>query len=205
MSEESESGSQWTQAARAAYAASAEQLVVALREHVTLTLDRAGRQAEHVAYSSSADRLLRAAAAFDDAEFDWCGSSPLGIEGDADEVDEDDEDDEDNEDDVAIDGDVLTVVGRWDYLVTDAAAVIEAGRAAYARSWPGDTEEDGMIAVPDPSAAAQEIAHADGWSALDITPGLEPIASTASVIVHQDDSAAWIDDDEDPFTIAREG
>jgi hypothetical protein len=30
------------------------------------------------------------------------------------------------------------------------------------------------------------------------------IASTANVIVHQNDSTAWIDGDEDPFAVTRE-
>lgn len=54
-------------------------------------------------------------------------------------------------------------------------------------------------------SAAQEIDHADGWKALDTTPGLEPIASATSVIVHQDESDARLDGDEDPFASARKG
>src|SRR3954463_11210595 len=98
MNDESEAETQWTSSAKEAYAASVEQLIVTLREHAQLTLDRSGRQVEHEPYSSSAERLFRAAAAFDEAEFDWCGRFPLGL--DADEFEEEDDDDE------TVDGDV---------------------------------------------------------------------------------------------------
>ncbi|WP_345762123.1 hypothetical protein [Diaminobutyricibacter sp. McL0608] len=197
MSDESEAETQWTPSAKEAYAASVDQLIIALREHAQLTLDRSGRQVEHAPYSSSVERLFRAAASFNEAEFDWCGRFPLGL-------DADESDDEDEDEDETVDGDVLTVVGRWDYRVVDADGLKAAGRAAYTRAWPEDTEEDADVAIADPSAAAQEIAHAGGWKALDDARGLQPIASTVSVIIHQNDNTAWIDGDEDPFALTRE-
>lgn len=184
---------QWTPAARDTYAARVEQLITALREHAELTLARSGRQAEHVAYFPSAIRLHQAAVDFDRAEFEWCGSSPLGVQSFEADDDEDDESDA---------GDVLTVVGRWDYRIVDEAATIAAGRAAYARTWPSDTDEDAAVAVADAISAAREIAHADNWDALESAPGIEPIASAASVLRHDGDD--WFDADADPFAIARD-
>jgi len=196
VTDEDEAETQWTAAAKSAYEARAEEFISALREHVRLTAERAGRQAEGAQYVPSVQHLVRAAAAFDDAEFDWCGSFPLGIASDEDEDEDDDED--------ATDASVLTIVGRWDYEVVDFGALVAAGRAAYASVWPVDTAEDAAVAVPDAAAAAREIAHASGWSALERADGLEPIADRTLLILHDDDSADWLDDDGDPFAIARE-
>ncbi|MDT5014960.1 MAG: hypothetical protein QOD39_1120 [Mycobacterium sp.] len=200
MTDVTEPESQWTASAKEAYAARAEELVAALREHVKLTMGRSGRQSEHPHYFASTEEFFRAAAAFDDAEFEWCGTFPLRL--DSDEADGDIDYEEEDEE---VDGSVLTLVGRWDYRVMDAHALIATGRAAYARCWPDDTDEDAAIAVADPAAAAQEIAHADGWHALEEADGLRPIASTTTVILHEDASTAWLEDEEDPFAITREG
>lgn len=201
MTDEIDSETQWTAAARETYTARGKALLEALREHIAVTLDRSGRQAEHSNYIASAARLHDAASAFDEAEFDWCGSFPLGLDPERWDDDDDDQDEGDTEL-----GSVLTVVGRWDYRIVDESALIDAGRAAYARMWADDTEEDAALAVANPAAAAQEIAHADGWNALDDTAGLQPLASTQTVILHErEDAASWFDTDEDPFDIVREG
>ncbi|MCL2515674.1 MAG: hypothetical protein FWD85_10765 [Microbacteriaceae bacterium] len=202
MSDEDVFDTQWTPAAREAYAARAEELFTALRDHVQLTLAQTGRDEDWPAYRASASELFRAAAALDDAEFDWCGNFPLLL--DAEEPDDDDDDEWDDADDEDAAGDVVTLVGRWDYRVVDAPALLAAGREAHARASHGE-DDDEAAAVPDAAAAAQQIAHADGWHTLDEAPGLEPIASTATVILHEDDSAPWLDGDEDPFDIAHEG
>ncbi|GAA1979339.1 hypothetical protein [Microbacterium pumilum] len=198
MTDDVESETQWTTAAREAYSARGEELLNALREHIALTLTRTGRQAEHAQYVPSAAQLHAAAVAFDDAEFDWCGSFPLGL--DADRWDDDEEDEDEEEDD----SDILTVVGRWDYRVVDETALISAGRAAYARAWVDDTDEDASIAVPDAASAARELAHLDGWGVLEHAEGLESLASTQTVILHEDDGASWFDNDGDPYAILRD-
>lgn len=198
MTDEDDVETQWTPAAKEAVAARGEELMTALRDHVALTLGRTARQAEHSEYFASAAALRRAAVAFDDAEFDWCGSSPLGLE--ADDLD----DDEGDEDEDAADHGVLSVVGRWDYRVVDEAALLAAGRAAYAKTWPADTEEDASLAVVDLVSAADEIAHAHGWHALAEVDSLEPVASMTNVVLHEDEGDSWLDSDEDPFEIARQ-
>ena len=196
MTDEIDLTTQWTTAARETYSARAEELITALREHMTLTLSHSGRQAEVAHYFPSSARLHQAAAAFDEAEFAWCGSFPLGLDARS-------WDDEGTEDEDQGEGSILTVVGRWDYRIVDESALISAGRAAYARVWVDDTVEDASFAVADSSAAAREIAHADGWHALEQAGGLEPMASSQTVIVHEEDGHSWFDSDEDPFAIVR--
>ena len=120
---------------------------------------------------------------------------PVPAAAQADATDDEDDDESDA-------GDVLTVVGRWDYRIVDEDAAVAAGRAAYSRVWPDDTEEDATAAVTDAVSAAREIAHGDNWDALESTPGLEPIASAASVLRHEGDD--WFEVDGDPFAIARD-
>ena len=160
---------QWTSGASAAYERRAAAFLELLQRHVTQTLSREGRQVEFRQYFASQAELRKAAIAFDNAEFDWCGSTPLGIS--AFEDLEENEGDEEDEVAAASDG-VLTAVGRWDFYITDTDAVVAAGRAAYASLWPDDTLEDARERVQNPASAAGEIVHAGGWSALNSTSGL---------------------------------
>jgi hypothetical protein len=75
----------------------------------------------------------------------------------------------------------VSVVQRDDYAVTDEGAVIAAGRAAYLRTWPDQTTEDAESRVPGLAEALYEIAHADGWAALDDTVGIHPMGSAINV------------------------
>lgn len=196
MDEEIEDGTQWTDGARERYRETAAAFAEAVAAHAEKVVSRSGRQVEHVEHFASVMRLRRAAAAFDDAEFDWCGSSVFGIGTD------DEDDDELDELDATTSHRTLTIVGRWDYEIADADAFVTAGRDAYARVWPDDTSEDATAAVTDVASAAREIAHADGWGALGDADGLEPLASTTSTFVH-DEGDRWFDDDSDPFAIVR--
>jgi hypothetical protein len=75
----------------------------------------------------------------------------------------------------------VSVVQRDDYAVTDEEAIIAAGRAAYLRTWPDQAAEDAESRVPGLAEALYEIAHADGWSALDDTLGIHPMGSAINV------------------------
>ncbi|GII22843.1 hypothetical protein [Planosporangium mesophilum] len=188
---------QWTAVARDAYAQRAEDLIAEIRRHVEATLRRKGRQAERQDYFESVQRLGSAAKAFNDAEFDWCGSSPLALEY-VDEDDAWDEADEIEDDEAKA---VFSLLGRWDYHITDVEAVIAAGRAAYLTAWPGDTEEDARIRVQDVASAAAEIMHTHGFSKLHGTAGLEPDRDITAFVMHdgEDDDAFHAD----PFAIVR--
>jgi hypothetical protein len=166
---------------------------------VTQTLGRKGRQVEFRQYFASQVELRKAAIAFDNAEFDWCGSTPLGIS--AFEDLEEDEGDEEDEVAAASDG-VLTAVGRWDFYITDTDAVVAAGRAAYASLWPDDTPEDAQERVQDPASAAGEIVHAGGWSALSSTSGLLLERDFTQFITH--DGPLLDEWEENPFRIVED-
>ncbi|MEU4390711.1 hypothetical protein [Kribbella sp. NPDC023855] len=186
---------QWSDAARERYVRRTEELIAALKAHSAMTLERKGRQRELGPYFDSSAALEKAAAEFNEAELDWCGSSPLSlIDGDLDEFDDEDEDDEPA-------GPVLSGLLRWDFTVTDEEAVIEAGRDAYRQAWPSDTDEDATLAVPDIERAAAEIVHANDAAGLENTPGLERRAEWWTFISHNGQSDD--PDDENPFAIAR--
>lgn len=199
MTDEFDSETQWTPAASEALSAKGEQLLLALRDHISLTLGRSGRANEDVDYIASSEALRRAAAAFDDAEFDWCGSSPLGLE-----MEDWDEDDDQDEPPEKFEHGVLSVIGRWDYRVLDEQLLISAGRVAYSTAWPEDTNEDAVLRVDDPISAVHEIAHVHGWHGLEQVAGIEAVASMTDVILHEDEGDSWLDSDEDPFAIARQ-
>lgn len=185
---------QWTPAARAAYGQRLEELHAALDAHAALVLDRTGRESEMKAYFAAVDRLTRAAAAFDDAEFDLCGSYPLKIELDEDEFDDDDEDDEDWEPAA-----VLSAVGRWDFNVHNPEAFIAAGREARQEAYPDETDEERREAVERPEQAAYEIAHARGWDALIDAPGVFRFVDSMSFIPQPDYQGMG----PDPYAIAK--
>ncbi len=187
---------QFSQGARESYAQRAEALLAALRKHIDLTLNRTARQRELESYFTSQSTLIEAARAFDSAEFDWCGSFPLGLPLD------DDEDDEDWDDDVSSSGEVLSVIGRWDYRVTDEDALVDAGRRAYLAAWPDDTQEDAEYRVTDARSAAGEILHDEDLAALSETLGLLRYRFLAQILTHVGDD----DFENDPFgLITSEG
>lgn len=144
-------------------------------------------------YFASVDRLNRAAAGFDDAEFDLCGSFPFGIELE-DELEEDDEEEEAWEPAA-----VLSAVGRWDLNVEDADALIEAGRQARRVAYPEETDDERNEAVERPEQAAYEIAHARGWDAMVKAPGVFLFVDSMSFIPHADYQGMG----PNPYEIAR--
>jgi hypothetical protein len=95
---------------------------------------------------------------------------------------------------------MLSCLCRWDFIVTDEQAVVAAGRHAYARTWPSDTEEDAWFAVSDLGGAAMEIVHADDWAGLQRVEGLALSDSWAAYLTHDGDTET---DDGDPFSIGR--
>lgn len=187
---------QWSDAARERYVRCADDLIAALKAHLALTIERSGRQRELGPYFSSSEALEKAAEAFSESEFDWCGSWPLS------RTNEDIEESDDDAREPAGPEPVLSGLFRWDFTVTDEAAVVGAGRDAYRRLWPSDTDEDAVIAVPDVVRAAAEIVHAGEWSGLENAPGLERRAEWSTFVSH--DGQSDTSDDEDPFAIARD-
>jgi hypothetical protein len=191
--DDSSADTQWSDAARERYLRATEELIAALKAHSALTAERRGRHRELDPYFASSEALEKAAQAFNESELEWCGSWPLSLaDQDLDEFDDDEDDDEPT-------GPVLSGLFRWDFTITDEAAVIEAGRSAYRGAWPSDTDAD--LAVPDIGRAATEIVHATGWLGLENTPGLERRAEWLTFVTHDGEPDDM--DEEDPFAIAR--
>jgi hypothetical protein len=188
---------QWTSAALTAYRASAERLVQRLREHVHLTGQRQGRQRELAGYFASAEGLQQSVNGFAEAEFAWCGSSPVRTEESSEAVEE--PEDGPVADPSLVEAPVVSVLGRWDYLVTDAAALLEHGRAAYLQAWPDDTDDDALVRVVDVEDAVLETLHGRQLPELEAAAGLEPLWSTVELVRH----AGTSEDDflADPFGV----
>lgn len=191
--DENDIDSQWTAAAQNTYAQRAEDLIAEIRRHVESNLRRQGRQAEMQLYFESGERLQAAAKAFNEAEFDWCGSFPLALREVEDAWDEDDSDQHE------VGNGYLSAFGRWDFQVLDPEAVVAAGRAAYLAAWPDDPEEDIEVRVPDVVRAVSEIVHAHGFWSLQDTAGLDPDRHVTMFLAHDGDD----DFGEDPFAISR--
>ena len=190
---------QWTQGALSAYTTSAELLVQRLQEHVRLTTARQGRQREMDAYFASSQQVREALDAFAEAEFDWCGSFPVPTSGSLGDDDDEDTDEAPVSDPSVEQAPVVSVLGRWDYVVTDAAALMEHGRSAYLKAWPEDTADDADVTVRSVEGAIYEILHGAPLRNLDQAPGLEPVISTVELVRHQGMS----EDEflEDPFAV----
>lgn len=163
---------QWSAGARERYAQRTQELIAALSTHVAATAARAGRQRELELYERSCERLHKAANAFNEAEFDWCGSFPLPLDPPRHFEDQEDHDDEWTAAINAPGAVVMSFFGRWDWVVTDANELLAAGRNAYRELWTDGTAEDAELAVPDASSALREFTHAGEWPAIPEVPGL---------------------------------
>ncbi len=187
---------QYTDASRDAYVRRAEELVAALWAHVDVVLSQKGLEREMPRYWESVTGLTDAASAFNEAEFDWCGSFPLPL------VAPDGVDEEESEEPGPGFGGVVTLLGRWDFRVTDEAALVEAGRSAYLRSWPDQEREDAELRVQSVIEAVAEASHAGEPTVLEAIDGLEPVRAAINFILH--DGGDDEEFDEDPFAIARD-
>jgi len=155
----------WSQDAKRSYQACAEAFIDALRDHVRRNLERSGHENEIGAYLESAMRLRDVADGFNESEFDWCGSLPLALDSDDDDIEEEDHEERGS-------GDVLSLIGRWDFRVTDEKKVLRAGRRAYRRAWPRESKKDAKHRVRDLESAAAEVMHAAGLAGLDEVEGM---------------------------------
>jgi hypothetical protein len=98
-------------------------------------------------------------------------------------------------------GGVLSVVGRWDFHVTDLAAVLDAGRSAYRMNNP-DHPDEADTAVTAAELAAEQLLEAFGVDAVFDTDGLTPVRVFTAALTHDEDDDESFD--EDPFAIAYE-
>lgn len=165
---------QWSVEARERFTAEVERLATAVRAHGATVLAMHGRGAELPALFDADAELARAVLAHGEVEMDLTGTAPTLFGPD--------EDDEDDDEPPAGTVTRLRVVNQADFAVTDADAVLAAGRAAYRRVWPDDTAEDAEFDVADLGRALYQLQHAGGLAALEEVPGLEPLSSSMSVL-----------------------
>lgn len=193
---------QWTASARSTYERAAAELIESVRHHAAGTLERQGRQAEFNSYFDSVDALRSAVSRFADAEFDWCGSFPLPP-GIGSEIDDDEEDDDEDDgfvpDGRTEQGAVVAVIGRWDFRILDADALVESGRTAYGRAWPDDDAGDAAVAVADATSAVRELLHLAAVEDLEDEPALDPVRGAVVVVARSTDEEGAFADDVDAW------
>lgn len=171
----------WTPEGAARLRAAASELTAAIAAHAE-AVAAVEREADMSAVFAANERLLPAALAYADAQFDYTGNGgPFGFLYNL----EDEEEDEEEDSEVLTTG--ISVLERQDYLVRDEAAVMAAGRRAYLRVYPDDDEAAAASDVTDLGRALYQIAHADGWSSLRDVEGLRPTGGCVRVL-RQDDT-----------------
>lgn len=192
----------WTPEGARRLATAAEQLGVAIKAHAEAVASAKGQRDISKVFSAG-DALLPAALAYVDAQFDYTGTGfPLGVLHQFAE----DEHDDDEEDELAEDRPTsgVSVLRRHDFGITDEPTVMAAGRAAYLRVWPDDSEEDAAADVTHLGRALYQIAHARGWDSLDRVDGLRPLGGVTRVI-DQEELLGADPDDWPPNIFATEG
>ncbi len=190
MDDEDDDFTPWTPEGAARLLQAADVLVEAIRTHASSVTGLRGDEQSADLFAAGA-QLRPAVLAYADAQFDYTGTGfPLGIVHQFD----DDEEDGDDVDAGPVAG--VSVLRRNDYVVSNEAAVMKAGRKAFRRVWP---EEDAAAAAADVThlgRALYQIAHADGWDSLEQVKGLEPVGGV--VIVQSSDELLSADPDEWP-------
>lgn len=191
----------WTPDGAERLAAAGEQLAAGIKAHAAAIASTTGRR-DWAAVSAATDALLPLLLSYADAQFAYTGN---GFPFDAlrQFTMDDDEDDELPTEGRPPTG--VSILRRHDYGVLDEATILAAGRAAYLRSWPDESEQDAAAEVSHLGVALYQIAHADGWDALDGTDGLRPLGGATQVI--DQDQPLSADPDEwpdDPFATAGE-
>ena len=178
----------WTPAGAARLRSAAGDVAEAIMSHAE-ALARLAPRGELEDVFAAGDALLPVILAYADAQNDYTGRGfPLGV------LHEFAEDDDDGDDGTPPAG--VSVVQRHDYAVTDEAAVLSAGRAAYLRVWPDDDEATAARRVGHLGNALYELAHADGWDSLEDAPGLVPTGGR--VVVFKQDQVLGGDSDDWP-------
>jgi len=166
MDDEDDDFTPWTPEGAARLLQAADALVEAIRTHAAaVTRPRGEDQSSDV--FAAGDQLRPAVLAYADAQFEYTGIGfPLGI---VHQFDDDEEEDDDDHGPIA----GVSVLRRNDFVVSNEATVIKAGRKAYRRVWPEDDAAAAAADVTHLGRALYQIAHADGWDSLEHVKGLD--------------------------------
>lgn len=192
MDDQEDDFTPWTAEGAALLLQADDALVEAIRTHTAAVTGLRGEDQSAEVFASG-DQLRHAVLAYADAQFEYTGIGfPLGI---IHQFDDDEEDDDVDHGPVA----GVSVLRRTDYVVSNEAAVIKAGRKAYRRVRPEDDAAAAAADVTHLGRALYQLAHADGWDNLDDVKGLDRVGEV--VIVQSSDALlgadpdAWPDDD----------
>jgi hypothetical protein len=158
---------QFSEATRASLAQTMTRLVEGLHQHTNSLTELPGGTRSLPAVFAAHEAVEVLVHAWADAVSDHTGTSLALIPPDEDE----DGDDCGTEDTELSDGDVVSVVERWDLAVTDVSALVEAGRQAHVR-WSQETYEDAVVAVNSPALALYAITHETSAPWVDL-PGID--------------------------------
>ncbi|WP_299951626.1 hypothetical protein [uncultured Modestobacter sp.] len=179
---------QFTRAGAERLRAAAAELAAAVTAHAEAVASVTGEAGMPEVFAAS-DRLLPAVLGYADAQFDLTGNDfPFGVLHSYAEDDETDDEEavpegaaDPGEDDAPGAATEVAVLQRHDLLVTDAAAVLAAGRRALSRTAPdGDDAVVGDEA--DLGRALAQLAAADGWDSLGDLPGLRSTGRSVLVV-----------------------
>ena len=137
---------QYSDESRQRLRTASDAFIAAIEQHtVALTGLKGGSSSLPTLFELN-DTVRRAAAVWDDAVGDHTGTFPIAVEL-PDENDQDEEDDEGGPDLEAVES--VSVVSRWDLAVVDVDSLIRAGRSAWRRLWPEESEEDAAVSISD--------------------------------------------------------
>lgn len=138
-------------------------LLQGLQQYVSDVRAMTGRSAEIPALFARNRNVETLVRAWNDAAIDYTGTAPLLLaerpslgEAQLDAVEESDS----TEDVIA--APLLSVVSRFDLVISNADDLLASGRAAYRRMWPDEDSDDVAVAIPSPAHALSAIMNATG-------------------------------------------
>ena len=182
---------QYTDESRAALTEATRRLVEQLEAHTAYLLTLRGGSSELLDLFDHQEAIGDVVRTWNDAVWDHTGTLALSLN---DTEDDPDDWDDDDEDDVDLEGEIVSVVSRFDLRIADADAVLAARREAHRRLWPKENEEDALAAVSRIADARYSINHEAGEPWFDI-PGAQPV-SGARVFIAVDQEYEPPDADE---------
>jgi hypothetical protein len=163
----------------------------ALAEHAEFLAGLHGGSAEMAGLFAANEKVADLVAAWSDRVFDHTGTTPVYLlNRDEDDEDFDDEIEEPGE---VGDGDLLSVVSRWDLRIQSREALIAAGREAHRRNRPEEDDEDAAVAVGNAAMAMYAVLHEAGEPFYRL-PGVQ-VAQGLRVFVRPDEEPQPLDDE----------
>ncbi|MCA0328607.1 MAG: hypothetical protein LCI03_01735 [Actinobacteria bacterium] len=170
----------------AALRSAVRELGDALVEHVELLAGLHGGSAEMAGLFAANEKVADLIAAWNERVLDHTGTSPVYLlDRDDDFIDEEEPDDDGT---AVADGDILSVISRWDLQVEDVDALVSAGREAHRRNRPEEDTEDAAVAVDGAALAIYAVLHEKGEPFYQL-PGVA-VLSGLRVFVRPDDAVA---------------